>query len=106
MHSHTNIRAATPQDARTLAKLIDIAGDSLWTNLSPKDMPDLLALAQRVDASKVARFAFNPPTIPEYLTARAVGKVHAMVANAFVGATPSSGATATPVPTEPPDSGC
>jgi len=89
-----------------IPQLIDIAGDSLWTNLSPKDMPDLLALAQRVDASKVARFAFNPPTIPEYLTARAVGKVHAMVANAFVGATPSSGATATPVPTEPPDSGC
>ena len=66
-----------------LPELIDIAGDSLWTNLAPRDMPDIMALAQRVDASKVARFAFVPPTIPEYLNAIAVGKVHAMVASAF-----------------------
>ncbi len=90
-----------------LPELIDIAGDSLWTDLSPRDMPDLLALAQRVNTSKVAGYAFNPPTIPEYLNARAVGKVHAMVANAFTTiATPLPGQTATPVPTEPPDSGC
>jgi len=38
MHSHTDIRAATPQDARTLAKLIDIAGEGipnwLWTRMA------------------------------------------------------------------------
>jgi len=89
-----------------LPELIDIAGDSLWTNLQPRDMPDLLALAQRVDTSKVARYAFVPPTIPEYLTARAVGRVHAMVANAFAAPPASPGASATPAPTEPPDSGC
>lgn len=88
-----------------IPQLIDIAGSSLWTNLSPKDMPDLLAVAQRVNPSKVGRYAFDPPTIPEYLTARAVGKVHAMVANVFA-STPSPGTTATPVPTEPPNSGC
>ncbi len=90
-----------------IPELIDIAGDSLWTNLSPRDMPDLLALAQRVDASKVGKYAFNPPTIPEYLTARAVGTVHAMVANVFAAlGTPSPGETATPASTEPADSGC
>ncbi len=90
-----------------LPELIDIAGDSLWTDLSPRDMPDLLALAQQVDTSKVARYAFDPPTIPEYLTARAVGKVHAMVANAFSAmATPAPGETATPVPAEITGSGC
>ncbi len=87
--------------------LIDIAGDSLWTNLSPRDMPDLLALAQRVDTAKVARYAFVPPDIPEYLTARAVGKVHAMVANAFsASATTAPGTSPTPEPTPAADSGC
>jgi LCP family protein required for cell wall assembly len=90
-----------------LPELIDIAGDSLWTNFSPRDMPELLALAQRVDTARIARYAFVPPTIPEYLTARAVGKVHAMVANAFTAAASASpGASATPAPSEPPDGGC
>jgi LCP family protein required for cell wall assembly len=90
-----------------LPELIDIAGDSLWTNLSPRDMPDLLALAQRVNTSRVARFAFVPPTIPEYLNAVAVGRVHAMVASAFSAlATPLPGQSATPIPTEPADSDC
>jgi len=38
MHAKTNIRAATPQDARTLARLIDIAGEGipnwLWTQMA------------------------------------------------------------------------
>jgi len=89
-----------------LPQLIDIAGSSLWTDLSPKDMPALLALAQRVNTAHIERFAFDPPTIPEYLDARAVGKVHAMVANAFAGPTPSPGATASPSPTEAPSGGC
>jgi LCP family protein required for cell wall assembly len=75
-----------------LPALIDIAGQSLWTNFSIKDLPDLLAMAQRVDTKHIGRFTFFPPTIPEYLNARAVAKVQAMVAGAF------SSATATPAP--------
>ncbi len=89
-----------------LPELIDIAGDSLWTNLSPRDMPDLLALAQRVDTAHIGRFAFVPPNVPEYLTARAIGTIHGIVANAFNGPTTSPGASATPAPTQPPDTGC
>ena len=93
-----------------LPELIDIAGDSLWTDFSPHDMPDIMALANRVNASKIARYAFVPPTIPEYLTAKGVAKAQAMVANAFT-ASASAGSSAgastsiEPVPTTDPGSG-
>jgi polyisoprenyl-teichoic acid--peptidoglycan teichoic acid transferase len=82
-----------------LPQLIDIAGQSLWTNFSIRDLPDLLALAQRVDTRHIGQFAFSPPAIPEYLNARGVAAVHAMVANAFSSTTMSpvpSAATPTP----------
>jgi LCP family protein required for cell wall assembly len=93
--------------APKLPQLIDIAGSSLWTDFSPKDMPDLLALAQQVKTSDILRYAFDPPTIPEYLDAAAVAKVHRMVANAF-----SALSSQLPVPNGvaepslPSDSGC
>jgi anionic cell wall polymer biosynthesis LytR-Cps2A-Psr (LCP) family protein len=83
-----------------LPELIDIAGDSLWTNLSVHDMPDILALAQRVDTRRIVRYALVPPTIPEYLDTRSVANVHAMVANAFK-ALATSTPTPRPVPSLP-----
>ena len=86
-----------------LPELIDIAGDSLWTNFSPHDMPDILGLVQWVNPAKVARFAFDPPAIPEYLTAMGVARAQAMVASAFstagTGASRSTRASATAQPT-------
>jgi LCP family protein required for cell wall assembly len=79
-----------------LPDLIDIAGQSLWTDFSIKDLPDILELAARVKATSIAHYAFDPPTIPEYLNAAGVAKVQAMVANAFKGTAP------TPVPTPAP----
>ena len=77
-------RAVTPSSLiPRLPELIDIAGTSLWTDFSPHDMPDILALADRVNAAKIARYAFVPPTIPEYLSAKGVAKVQAMVATAL-----------------------
>ena len=79
-----------------LPALIDIAGQSLWTNVSIRDLPDLLALARRVGSKHIGSFAFSPPAIPEYLDARAVARAHAMVAGAF--STSGTAATSTPRP--------
>ena len=82
-----------------LPELIDIAGQSLWSNFSIKDLPDLLALAQRVDTRRIGQFAFSPPAIPEYLNARGVAAAHAMVANAFSSSAASPApSAATPMP--------
>ncbi len=82
-----------------LPELLDIGKDSLWTDIAIGDLPDLLALAQRVDAGKIKRAAFNPPGIPEYIDAAAVAKVQKMVADAFKSGTRAS---PTPTPSEPP----
>jgi len=81
-----------------LPELLDIATDSLWTNLSVDELPDLLALAQRINVRRVARAAFNPPTPSEYLDAAAVERVHAMVADAFVRHGGGGGGSASPKP--------
>lgn len=77
-----------------LPELLDIGKDSLWSDLPIDQLPDLLALAQRVDTGKIKRAAFNPPQIPEYLDAAAVAKVQKMVAGAF-----KTGKAASPTPT-------
>jgi polyisoprenyl-teichoic acid--peptidoglycan teichoic acid transferase len=83
-----------------LPELIDIAGQSLWTDLAVSDLPDILALAARVSARSISRYAFDPPAIPEYLNAAGVAKVRAMVANAFrVQATPTPGPAGSGAPT-------
>jgi LCP family protein required for cell wall assembly len=81
-----------------LPELLDIAKDSLWTDLSLHDLPDLLAVARAVDLKHVAQGAFVPPYIPEVMTPLGLERIRAMVANAFV-ADPS----ASPTPVEIPD---
>lgn len=81
-----------------LPELLDIGKDSLWTDLPIDQLPDLLALAQRVDTGKIKRAAFTPPQIPEYLDAAAVARVRQMVADAF---TAGKAASPTPTPSQP-----
>jgi LCP family protein required for cell wall assembly len=81
-----------------LPELLDIGKDSLWTDLPIDQLPDLLALAERVDTGKIKRAAFNPPQIPEYLDAAAVAKVQKMVADAFKA---GKAASPTPTPSQP-----
>ena len=81
-----------------LPELLDIGKDSLWTDLPIDQLPDLLALAQRVDTGEIKRAAFNPPQIPEYLDAAAVTKVQKMVADAFKA---GNAASPTPTPSQP-----
>jgi len=88
-----------------IPELLDIAKDSLWTNLPIRQIPDLLALANQVQTNRVARFQFWPPDIPERLTQQAIARIRAMVVDPFsVIASPSplpSGVTPTPEPPAP-----
>lgn len=90
-----------------IPELLDIARDSLWTNLPIRQIPDILALANTVETNRIARYQFWPPDIPEVLNAKAIGRIRSMVADPFSvvpSATPlPSGATPTP---EAPGSFC
>jgi LCP family protein required for cell wall assembly len=82
-----------------LPELLDIAKDSLWTDLPLRDLPDLLAVMHEVDTKKIAQASFAPPYIAEYITPLALQRIRTMVANAFV-----DDPKATPPPASVPDS--
>jgi polyisoprenyl-teichoic acid--peptidoglycan teichoic acid transferase len=93
-----------------LPELLDIAKDSLWTNMPVEQLPDLFSLAARVKPDEIARTQFWPPTIPENLNAAGLALIRQMVADPFpASASPtphasgsaSAGANATPAPPEP-----
>jgi len=63
--------------------LLDIAKDSLWTNLPLDQLPGLLELASRVDTHAVSQYQFWPPDIPEYLNADGLAKIRAVTADPF-----------------------
>jgi polyisoprenyl-teichoic acid--peptidoglycan teichoic acid transferase len=84
-----------------IPQLLDIAKDSLWTNLPIDQLPSLLELASRVDTSHVTKYQFWPPEIPEYLNADGLAKIRAMVADPFhaaPSATPPPSGAPTPAP--------
>jgi LCP family protein required for cell wall assembly len=91
-----------------IPELLDIARDSLWTNMPIEQLPDLLNLAARVKTDKIARYQFWPPDIHEDLDAESLVLIRQMVADAFPpisSASPGASASAAATPT-PPDPGC
>ena len=91
-----------------IPQLLDIARDSLWTNMPIAQLPDLLNLAARVRTDKIARYQFWPPAIQETLNAAGLALIRQQVADAFPPISPASpgasaGAAATPAQ---PDPGC
>ena len=86
-----------------IPELLDIARDSLWTDLPINQLPDLLALASRADTHTLKQYQFWPPQIPESLDAAGIAKIREMVADPFA-PTPTSpphgagAATPTPIP--------
>jgi len=64
-------------------ELLAIARDNLWTNLDIEDLPAFIELARRVDIAQIGRFAFIPPTYPEYLDTAAIEGIRAEVAGVF-----------------------
>jgi len=84
-----------------IPELLDIAKDSLWTNIPLDRLPDLFEIGARVHPGTVATYQFWPPDIHEYLDTQSINRVRLMVVTAFFGAPPS----ATPVPSAAPSSG-
>ncbi|MDP9250276.1 MAG: LCP family protein [Chloroflexota bacterium] len=90
-----------------IPELLDIARDSLWTDVPIDQVPDLLALASRVDTHPLKQYQFWPPEIPESLDAAGIAKIREMVADPFTttpAGTPHPSSAGTPIPT--PSSGC
>lgn len=87
-----------------IPELLDIAKDSLWTNIPIERLPDLLEIGARVRPGAIASYQFWPPDIHEHLDAQSINRVRFMVQTAFFGAppsvtpAPSSSSTATPAP--------
>ncbi|HSM37725.1 MAG TPA: LCP family protein, partial [Candidatus Limnocylindrales bacterium] len=88
-----------------IPELLDIARDSLWTDIPVGDMPDLLELGNRVHTDRLVKHQFWPPAVPEYLNADGLALIRQIVADPWgpdVGASANPAApTATPV-----ESGC
>ena len=81
-----------------LPKLLDIAGDNLWTTIDQNEIANLAVLAARVDSGKIGQVMIEPPAFPEVLTAPAIRRVQATVRNIFDSASPAS----TPAPKSAP----
>jgi LCP family protein required for cell wall assembly len=86
-----------------IPELLDIARDSLWTNIPLEQLPDLFEIGARVRPGSIASYQFWPPEIHEHLDLESVNKVRLMVRTAFSGepeatATPLPSSSATPAP--------
>lgn len=74
-------------------KLLDIAGDNLWTTIDVNEIANLAVLAARVDARKIRSVMIEPPVYPEVLTPAAIRHVRETVRGIFDS---SGGPAATP----------
>jgi len=77
-----------------LPKLLDIAGDNLWTTIDQNEIANLAVLAAQVDARKIRSVMIEPPEYPEVLTSAAIRNVRQTVRGIFDAT--SSGPAATP----------
>jgi LCP family protein required for cell wall assembly len=84
-------------------ELLEIARDNLWMTITPDEIPDLAALAARVDTGHIQRVQFWPPTYPEYVTKATVKQMRTAVRTVFdVEPTPSGEPTPKPQKTPKP----
>jgi hypothetical protein len=84
-----------------IPELLDIARDSLWTNIPIERLPDLFEIGARVRPGTIASYQFWPPEIKERLDFESINKVRLMVRTVFSEAPeatprPSSSPTAAP----------
>jgi LCP family protein required for cell wall assembly len=89
-----------------IPELLDIARDSLWTDVPVGQLPELLELGTSVKLNRIVSYQFWPPTIPERLDSAGIAVVRQMVAGAFSAVSSATpGASAAP-PTPEPSSAC
>ncbi len=85
-----------------LPKLLDIAGDNLWTTIDQNEIANLAVLAARVDSARIGQVMIEPPVYPEVLDAAAIRHVQRTVRTIFdagaPAATPAPKATPRPCP--------
>ncbi len=79
-----------------LSQFVKIAKETLWTNIPVGQLPGLIALADRVDTSRISKRTFVPPTINAYITGSDVTKIRKAIRDAFKGAAPLPDETAPP----------
>ena len=85
-----------------LPKLLDIAGDNLWTTIDQNQIANLAVLAARVDAAAIGQVMIEPPVYPEVLDAAAIRHIQRTVRTIFdmdaPAATPQPKSTPRPCP--------
>jgi LCP family protein required for cell wall assembly len=75
-----------------LPDLVAIAKKSMYTNIPAAELPKLLALAARVDRSRIERIEFTPAKgYPEWVTQESVTKMRRAIRDAFKGDPPPPG---------------
>lgn len=74
-----------------IPELLDIARDSIWTNIPVERLPDLFEIGARVKPGSIERYQFWPPEIQESLDIESVNRVRLMVSTAFTGPAPTPG---------------
>jgi LCP family protein required for cell wall assembly len=63
--------------------LLGAAKKAFWTNIPVKELPGLLALAERVNAAKVIKRSFSPPRFHERLDTAQIARIRAEVKGVF-----------------------
>lgn len=81
-----------------IPELLDIAHNSLWTNIPVEQMPDLFAIGAKVAPGSIARFQFWPPQIKESLDIESIDRIRLMVRTAFTAPLPTPGPSSTSKP--------
>jgi len=66
-----------------IPELLDIARDSLWTNVPVSQLPELFSLGARVDSGSIARYQFWPPDIREQLDSESINLIRTVVRTPF-----------------------
>ena len=75
-----------------LPDLVGIAKETIYTNIAIGELPRMLALADRIDTSRIERLAFTPQHgYPETVTQAEVGRMRRAVRDIFKGDPPPPG---------------
>lgn len=84
LRKQLNVCALLPR----IPELVAIAKRTLTTDIRYRELPELIELAARVDSDRIARHAFIPPEIAQYLRASDIARIRRAVADAFKGPPP------------------
>ncbi len=76
--------------------LLDAAGSTVWTTLSPTDLKGLLRLASHVQTDRTQSMFFTPPAYAEHLDDAEIARIQAVVRGVFQSPAPPSSTFATP----------